>query len=66
MPTLATDVTTLRTRMAARKAAEAALTAAVQAEEAAAEVVRVDLSKAQTYVDYVAKGDAAIILKANM
>ena len=66
MATLATDGTTLRTRMAARKAAEAALTAAVQAEEAAAEVVRVDLSREQTYVDYVAKGDAAIILKANM
>ena len=66
MATLATDVTSLRTRMAARKAGEAALAALVQAENAAAEVVRVDLSRSQTYVDYVAKGDAAIILKANM
>ena len=66
MPALATDLTALRTRIAARQAAEAALTAAVQAEGAAAEVVRSDLSRAQTYVDFVAKGDAAIILKANM
>jgi len=66
MPTLATDLTALRTRIAARKTAEAALAAAVQAEGAAAEVVRVDLSKTQTYVDFVAAGDPAIILKANM
>ena len=46
MPTLATDMTALRMRIAARKAAEAELTAAAQAEGAAAEVVRSDLSRA--------------------
>jgi hypothetical protein len=66
MPTLATDLTALRTRIAARKTAEAALAIAVQAEGAAAEVVRADLSKEQTYVDFIAAGDPAIILKANM
>jgi hypothetical protein len=66
MPVLATKVSTLRTRIAARVAAEAALAAAVQAEGAAAEDVRGALSLEQNYVDFVAAGNAATIVLANM
>jgi len=66
MAALATKNTTLRTRIAARKAGEAALAALVQAEGAAAEDVRVSLGQEMTYVDFVAAGNAATILLANM
>jgi hypothetical protein len=59
-------MSTLRTKIAARKAGEAALAALVQAEGAAAEDVRTALSMEQSYVDFVAAGNAATILLANM
>ena len=66
MPALATKLSTLRTRMAARVAGEAALAALVQAENASAEDVRGALSMEMTYVDFVAAGNPATILLANM
>jgi hypothetical protein len=66
MTVLATKVSTLRTRMAARAAGEVAQAALVQAENAAAEDLRGALGLEMAYVDFVAAGNPATILLANM